>query len=150
MNYFCPCGSSLSCNSNGKVYFGTITLIIHAEYLHAFINFPPPSLTAFNILLTNGIVMKLQSYTKALLWSLLWARKTVQAVFFFLLWAWNTKVYKLISAITELGNATLWELCWLHQLSSQHFTHLPAIQSWVKARVGTAPPQLQAFSPSSQ
>lgn len=41
------------------------------KYLHVFINFPPSSLTAFNVLLTDGIVMKLQSYTKALLWSLL-------------------------------------------------------------------------------
>jgi len=57
------------------------------KYLHVFINFPPSSLTAFNILLTDGIVMKLQSYTKALLWSLLGTRKAVLVVFIFLLWA---------------------------------------------------------------
>lgn len=41
------------------------------KYLHVFINSPPSSLTALNILLTDGVVMKLQSYTKGLLWSLL-------------------------------------------------------------------------------
>lgn len=50
----------------------------------------------------------------------------------------------------EFGIATPWELRWLHQLSSQHFKRLPAIQSRVTAKVGTATPQLQAFSPSSQ